>query len=284
MKIVKSIWLSLGIALSALAPMAHATNIVFDFGDVLIETKYVQTIFSIGIEKFAYFASTWHNPFGCHKKLFEFLGTLQPAIPGDIIVKDAHGHIVPPLMVDWLKGELSGAELLEIIRHSKGTFINWSEEALVRSLAEMVFNPKTFVKTRQLIQDGVRFAKEYKQAGYKLYILSNWDPESFTLLEMMYPDFFSLFDGIMISGDVHLAKPDPAIFYKLRDTFNLDLADTVFIDDQIENVTAAENAGMHSILYTKKKGLFKSYHDFDRIRHKITEWLLSKDFAPSINQ
>lgn len=279
MQNIRTLWLSLGALLTILATHVYPANIIFDMGDVLVETKYMRTILSIGIEKFAFHASTWNNPFKCHKKLFQFLDSIKPRASGKVIVRDAHGHILPQLMVEWLSGTISPQNLLQIIRQSEGNFINWTEEALVRSLAEMVFNPETFAKTFHFIDDAVRLAKECKQAGHKIYILSNWEPVSFTLLQEAYPEFFNLFDGIVISGDIGLVKPDPAIFKYILQNYRLDPSETLFIDDQTENVEMAQEMGIHSIRYAKKKGLIKSYHDFDVVREKINNWLLLKDLA-----
>ncbi len=283
MKHIKTIWVSFGALLATATIQLYPANIIFDVGDVLVETRYIRTILSIGIEKFAFHASTWNNPFGVHKKLFEFIDNIKPRTPGSVIVRDAHGHIIPELMVEWLKGTLAPEDLLEIVRKSNGCFINWTEEALVRALAEVIFNPENFVKTRQLIDEGVRFAQECKEAGHSLYILSNWDPASFLLLEEESPEFFNLFDGIVISGDVGLVKPDPAIFEYILKKYDLKPSDTIFIDDQPENIDAAQAMGIYSIRYTKKKGLITSYHDFDCIREKVNNWLQSKNLTISGN-
>lgn len=283
MKNVKNIWLSFAALLALSGQFLYPANIIFDVGDVLVETKYIRSLFTIGIEKFAFHASTWSNPFDCHRKLFQFLDTIKPRTPDSTIIRDAHGHILPELMVEWLKGTITPQELLQIIRQTQGSFANWTEEALVRSLAEMIFTPETFAKTRHLIDEAARFAKEAKQAGHKIYILSNWDPVSFTFMQEEHPEFFNLFDGIVISGDIGLAKPEPAIFEYILNKYDLDPADSFYIDDQPENVEAAQAKGIYSILYSKKKGLIKSYHDFDSVREKLTNWLESKNSALANN-
>ena len=53
-----------------------------------------------------------------------------------------------------------------------------------------------------------------------------------------YP-FLDWFDGIVISGEEKVAKPDPVIFRHLLDRYGLDPATTVFIDDSEANVRAA---------------------------------------------
>ena len=51
---------------------------------------------------------------------------------------------------------------------------------------------------RSIIKNGFEFAKECKRKGHKLYVLSNWDKESFALVKQTHPEVFGLFDGIMI--------------------------------------------------------------------------------------
>jgi FMN phosphatase YigB (HAD superfamily) len=261
----------------------EAANIVFDLGDVLIETKYLQSALSIGPKNMISYAATLNNPFGIDKKLFSYLDSIKPLDPEQIPVKDHYGNILPQLMADWLKGFISDTQLTEIIDQNPGTFSNYYEEQLVHALAHTIFNPAAFVKTRALIVEGLSFVNERKAAGDNVYILSNWDSASFELLKRICPDIFSMFDGIMISGKVGLAKPDTRIYQKFLETFNLDPADTVFIDDQIDNIRAAEMVGIHGILYTKRPGLLFNYHNFDNVRRQLQSWLQSKDFMIPID-
>jgi FMN phosphatase YigB (HAD superfamily) len=247
----------------------NGLHIICDLGGVLIETKYVRTIITIGVEKFAYYASTWQNPFTCHKLLYSFLESIKPHNPDVPFSKDAHGLIMPQLMCDWLKGTISSTELLTLINGHAGSFKSWSQEVLVRALAETIFDPKNFTRTRYLVNSGISFLKTCKKEGHHLYALSNWDPESFDILQNQYPDFFNLFDGVMISGDVGLLKPDPLIYKYFLETFDLDPTECFFIDDQLENITAAQKLGIESMQYRKRRGLFGSYGNFDTILKRI---------------
>lgn len=261
----------------------NAANIVFDLGDVVIETKYGQTLWNIGPFKLIHYATTGNNPFAAHKKLFAFLDAIKPYDKDQMIIKDAHGHIMPQLFIDWLKGTISGQEILELVRITPGNFATNAEETLVRALAEVLFDPYYFVQTRHIIPQAVALIKDCKKAGHSVYILSNWEPESFDLLKQLYPEVFDLFDGQVISGKIGLVKPDDAIYRYLLETYQLDPRETIIIDDQPENITAAENNGIHGIRYTKKRGFLGSYHDFGPVRAEIDAYLISKDLLVPVN-
>jgi 2-haloacid dehalogenase len=51
-------------------------------------------------------------------------------------------------------------------------------------------------------------------------------------------------DGILISGDVKVGKPDPAIFRECLRRFGLTAENTVYIDDWDRNVAVAAGLGM----------------------------------------
>ncbi len=90
---------------------------------------------------------------------------------------------------------------------------------------------------------------DLKQAGYGIYGLTNWASETFYTIVNDYP-VFSLLDGMVVSGDVRLLKPDAAIFNCLLDKYGLKAEESVFIDDNAENVDGAIAAGLSAIRFT----------------------------------
>ncbi len=65
------------------------------------------------------------------------------------------------------------------------------------------------------------------------------------------------FDVIVISAQVGLMKPDPAIYRLTLDHLGVTPAQAVFIDDMPENVAAAMALGMHAIRFTSREALLK---------------------------
>ena len=62
-----------------------------------------------------------------------------------------------------------------------------------------------------VIPETVEILHRLKAAGYRLYGLTNWSAEKFSLVRHKY-EVFNLFESIVVSGEVKLVKPDPAIF------------------------------------------------------------------------
>ena len=58
-------------------------------------------------------------------------------------------------------------------------------------------------------------------------------------------DFLGWFEGIVVSGEEGIAKPDPAIYQILLDRYGVEAGrPPLFVDDRAENVEAAEALGM----------------------------------------
>ncbi len=89
---------------------------------------------------------------------------------------------------------------------------------------------------------------ELRLAGVRIYALSNWSAETFPLARPMYP-FLEWFDGIVLSGEVGIVKPDARIFQILVERFDLETSATLFIDDSPANVKAAAGLGMVAIRF-----------------------------------
>ena len=71
-----------------------------------------------------------------------------------------------------------------------------------------------------------------KNNNYECYVLSNWSAETFNGMLENYP-FLKKFDGLLISGEDKLIKPDLAIYHLAIERFNLIPQNCVFIDDKI---------------------------------------------------
>ena len=87
-----------------------------------------------------------------------------------------------------------------------------------------------------------------------LYFLSNMSEPFSRMLERNY-DFLEWFDGGIFSGDVQLIKPEPAIYTLLQSRYALNPETTIFIDDMLYNVDAANALGWHAIHFSSAEQL-----------------------------
>ena len=88
-----------------------------------------------------------------------------------------------------------------------------------------------------------------KELNYPCFVLSNWSAETYEGMEEKYP-FLKDFDGKIISGRDFLIKPDPAIYELAISRFNLIPEETLFIDDRLNNIEAAQNLNFQTIHLT----------------------------------
>jgi 2-haloacid dehalogenase len=95
----------------------------------------------------------------------------------------------------------------------------------------------------------VEVLAELRAAGVPLYALTNWSAETFAITRGRF-EFLEWFDGLLVSGEERVTKPDPAIFQLLLDRFGLDPTATVFVDDSAANVAAARRLGFDAIGFT----------------------------------
>src|SRR5262245_17436755 len=88
--------------------------------------------------------------------------------------------------------------------------------------------------------------------GYKLSVLSNAD---LSLRGRLQRDgLHDLFDDLVISAEVGMAKPEPAVFHLAVERLGLEPGDCVFVDDWDENVEAARAVGLRAVLHRVDKG------------------------------
>ena len=99
------------------------------------------------------------------------------------------------------------------------------------------------------IQENVKVLCDLKANGYNTYILSNFIEETFEIMEIKY-NFFSLFNGKIISGQEKVIKPEIEIYQKLIDKYNLVPEECVFIDDIRSFLSRARKLKMKTIWFS----------------------------------
>jgi 2-haloacid dehalogenase len=104
---------------------------------------------------------------------------------------------------------------------------------------------------------------QLKAEGYRLYGLSNWSSETFPLVKDKYP-VFKMLDGIVLSGEERIGKPDLRIYQILLDRYTLKPEESVFIDDRLSNIEAGQQLGIHGILFANAQQAKQAFNQLQQ--------------------
>jgi len=104
-------------------------------------------------------------------------------------------------------------------------------------------------KDESLNNDLLQFAKELRQQGIKIIILSNNFPERTNHYRQLYPELFNELDEQYFSWETGNVKPNSEAFTQILEKHDYLPSDYVYFDDSEENLTAASKLGINSHLY-----------------------------------
>jgi 2-haloacid dehalogenase len=151
------------------------------------------------------------------------------------------------------------------LKQDKGRSIIEGEKDLIEKFPEYedkikIYYPNHRKMFKNIFQESVDILLKLKHQKYLCYVLSNWSSETFIGMKDDY-DFLNKFDGMIISGEEKLVKPDEEIYKLAIKRFSLIPEETIFIDDRIENINSAKLLDFKTIHLTDPK----------KIKEKIEE-------------
>lgn len=96
----------------------------------------------------------------------------------------------------------------------------------------------------------VRLIQDLKKKGFKIALLSNAGDGYFEkIMFPRHPEIKDLFDAMVMSYSVHMAKPDAEIYLHTLKEIGSTPEESIFIDDNKANIRGAEAVGIHSFLF-----------------------------------
>ena len=141
---------------------------------------------------------------------------------------------------DWVELDRGTIELEQAIDNGA------ARTGLPREIIERLLNavPRFLVP----MQDTIELIRSIQDSNNRFFVLSNMHVASINYLEVAH-DIWDMFDGIVISSRIKKVKPEREIYEHLLNEYELDAAETVFIDDMHENVAAASELGIQTIRF-----------------------------------
>lgn len=96
--------------------------------------------------------------------------------------------------------------------------------------------------------DMIEYYKRLKQKGYKIYLCSNITEDTYNYIRDSF-EIIQKADGGVFSCFENISKPDVEIYKNLIKKYNIDIKDTIFIDDTSKNTSIANKIGLKTILF-----------------------------------
>lgn len=93
-----------------------------------------------------------------------------------------------------------------------------------------------------------------KQAGYRLAVITNGDGAQ-QRGKLEHTGLAPLFEHVLVSGDVKVAKPDPAIFRLSEQALKLGPADLAYVGDRTDADVAGAKAAGWLPIWLDRKGM-----------------------------
>ncbi|MDO4284937.1 MAG: HAD-IA family hydrolase [Eubacteriales bacterium] len=139
--------------------------------------------------------------------------------------------------VEYDRGLLSDEEILSLFQKN--------DPGLASEIARALSDTHGLVARRD---SAIPWIRKVKAAGRKVLVLSNFSRKIKRECADAL-DFLPETDGGILSFQDRCVKPDPIIYALLLSRYQLDPAHAVFIDDTEQNLVAAREAGLQTILY-----------------------------------
>jgi 2-haloacid dehalogenase len=104
------------------------------------------------------------------------------------------------------------------------------------------------------IEGSVAILAELRAKRLRLFALSTWSAETFPFASRRF-EFLRWFQGVLLSGEAKLVKPDPRFFQMLFEKYGVNPEEAVYVDDHLRNVERARELGMQGIHFTSAAAL-----------------------------
>lgn len=140
---------------------------------------------------------------------------------------------------DCLNGFISNSELIEQLVRENLEYKNEIELILSKDSLKYMLPPK---------QEVIEYYKSLKRKGYKIFLCSNITKDTYNYIKDNF-EIIQIADGGVFSCFENISKPNPEIYYRLIEKYNLEIEKSILIDDTKRNVMSANDIGLRGILF-----------------------------------
>lgn len=157
---------------------------------------------------------------------------------------------------DWNENQDAGYPMAKATEERIALFPEWKKEI------EMFYG-RWVDMLGDAITETVDILKKLTESNdYKVVALTNWSAETFPIALERF-DFLHWFEGIIVSGEEKTRKPFDAIYHLTLNRFNIKAENSIFIDDNLRNIEAANNLGINGIQFKSAQQLIQQLKNYN---------------------
>lgn len=217
--------------------------IIFDLGKVLVRESQMRVLSKFSKKSLFTFSRIYRSFTPLRVFFFDVMETIKGK---------GFFSVYPLIFEEWLTNKITNEEIRDVMRNaiSENTLYPSSVKDLLYTLVDVTFTPEIFAEIMTL-HSGANLL-DLIPSDIPIYLITNYNSEACAVLMKKYPDVFSKFTDIIVSGDVKLMKPQQEIYAHAMRKWRLDnisKENILYIDDEIENIETAKSIGFKTILY-----------------------------------
>jgi len=259
-------------------PLHAQYTLIFDLGNVLMHFNSLSIFSHFSLFDIASY-KVEHPIAPADKDYFSFLSTLEPL---DDNCKTFHQENCLPQIISYShRGDKnhSSSELKPYIQNEimNSSILSPQQKDLFWSMTDFLFDAKKIVSSFVIPKESIEMLTDYKEKGYKVYLVSNIDEESYYEMKKQHPEFITLFDKTYISALEKKVKPDVSWYQDILE--GLDPSKTVFIDDTQANLNSMQTLQVHTILCKYHHQGFNVVPYLEGVKDMIDLWINDKKQA-----
>ncbi|KAF9885517.1 hypothetical protein FE257_012845 [Aspergillus nanangensis] len=161
-----------------------------------------------------------------------------------------NAHVPPQLLRSIMSSDIW--HNYERGRHTQAECYAKVAERFPVSAEDMARTLQQARETLQIHEDTLAFLQQVKEesgGGLRVYGMTNTPHPEQNVMQSIRQQCPGLFDHIYISGNVGMRKPELCFYKYVLEDVGLPADATVFVDDRLENVLAAQSQGMNGVVF-----------------------------------
>lgn len=150
---------------------------------------------------------------------------------------------MPLIFSDWLATIQTSTKIKDIIqKYFANKDISNIEKKVLFAIVSMMMTPQHLADTQKVNSKVETLLQKLKNQGVKLFLVGNW--AHISSLKSEFTSLFRLFNGVYVSGDLHLLKPAQEFYQMILSKSGFLANECVWVETESKFISKAKSYGM----------------------------------------